>query len=115
MAAPSSRAGATRRAATVLLASLLLAVASGGGGVGEPADRDGVGGPMDCFTTCSTQLVGYIMTTIQCFNKCAAGGGGGAAAVAEASVCAARGDDRLALEWLLREAACGCDRGEPRK
>jgi hypothetical protein len=123
MATPSSRAGATRCAATVLPASLLLLAAVAGGGVaGEAADRDaargGVGGPMDCFTTCSTQLVGYIMTTIQCFNKCAAGGGGGGgggAAVAEASsVCDAKGD-RLAIERLLREVACGCDRGEPQK
>ncbi|RLM65174.1 hypothetical protein C2845_PM16G06340 [Panicum miliaceum] len=122
MAAPSSNAGATRCAATVLLASLLLLLAAVavGGVAGEAADRDaargGVGGPMDCFTTCSTQLVGYIMTTIQCFNKCAAGGGGGGgAAVAEAaSVCAAKGD-RLAIERLVREVACGCDRGEPQK
>ena len=87
MAAPSSHAGATRCAGTVLLASLvllLLAAAARGGGVGEPADRPdaargAVGGPMDCFMTCSTQLVGYIMTTIQCYNKCIAGGGGGGA------------------------------------
>ena len=116
MAAPSSHAGATRCAATVLLASLvllLLATAVRGGGVGEPADRPdaargAVGGPMDCFMTCSTQLVGYIMTTIQCYNKCIAGGGGGGAAVAEAPVCAAKEGDCLVLERLLRDAArCG--------
>lgn len=75
---------------------------------------------MECFTTCSTQLVGYIMTTTQCYNKCMAGGGGGGgggASVGEgSSICAAaKGNHQLALERLLREAACGCDRGEPRK
>ena len=119
MAAPSSHAGATRCAAcTVLLASLLLLLLAAGtassGGAGEPAGRDaGRGGvegpgPMDCFMTCSTQLVGYIMTTIQCYNKCIAGGGGGGAAVAEAPVCAAEEGDCLVLERLLRDAArCG--------